>query len=140
MLGADPSKIDDVIITHLHYDHAGDLESFPNARFFLQDREMAYATGRCMCHAPLRHAYAVDYVVNMVRLVYDDRVQYVDGEMQIAPGLSVHHIGGHTDGVQSVRSLDPQGLARARIRRQPFLRQYGDPEPFPHRLQRRRHA
>ena len=33
-----------------------------------------------MCHAPLRHAYAVDYVVNMVRLVYDDRVQYVDGE------------------------------------------------------------
>ena len=67
MMGADPGKIDDVIITHLHYDHAGDLESFPNARFCLQDREMAYATGRCMCHAPLRHAYAVDYVANMVR-------------------------------------------------------------------------
>ena len=35
MLGADPKKIEDVVISHLHYDHAGDLDSFPNARFYL---------------------------------------------------------------------------------------------------------
>ena len=131
MMGADPGKIDDVIITHLHYDHAGDLESFPNARFYLQDREMAYATGRCMCHAPLRHPYAVDYVVNMVRLVYDDRVQYVDSEMQIAPGLSVHHIGGHTDGVQSVRVWTRKGWLVLASDANHFYDNMAIPNPFP---------
>ena len=38
-----------LIVTHLHYDHAGTLDHFPAARFHIQDAEMAYATGRCMC-------------------------------------------------------------------------------------------
>ena len=109
MMGIDAAEVENVIISHMHYDHCGDLSSFPNAKFYLQDREMSYCTGRCMMHAPLRHPYAVDYVIDMVRLVYDDRVQYVDGEMQIAPGISVHHIGGHTDGVQSVRVWTKKG-------------------------------
>ena len=46
--------VTDVIITHMHYDHAGNHGLFPNARYHLQDREMAYCTGRCMCHAGLR--------------------------------------------------------------------------------------
>ena len=54
MLGGDPDQIEDVIISHMHYDHCGDLSSFPNAKFYLQDREMSYCTGRCMMHAPLR--------------------------------------------------------------------------------------
>src|SRR6266851_2678309 len=57
-LGLAPEQIEDVIITHLHYDHAGTLDAFPRARFHIQDREMAFATGRCMCHAAMRHAFA----------------------------------------------------------------------------------
>jgi glyoxylase-like metal-dependent hydrolase (beta-lactamase superfamily II) len=131
MLGGDPDKIEDVIISHMHYDHCGDLSSFPNAKFYLQDREMSYCTGRCMMHAPLRHPYAVDYVVNMVRLVYDDRVQYVDGEMQIAPGISVHHIGGHTDGVQSVRVWTRKGWLVLASDATHFYDNMAIPNPFP---------
>src|SRR5215510_2172956 len=36
MVGVDAATVDDVIITHLHYDHAGTLEAFPKARFHLQ--------------------------------------------------------------------------------------------------------
>jgi len=46
LLEVDPDKVTDVIVTHLHYDHAGNLDRLPRARFHLQDRDMAYATGR----------------------------------------------------------------------------------------------
>jgi glyoxylase-like metal-dependent hydrolase (beta-lactamase superfamily II) len=102
-LGVDPSAVRDVVITHLHYDHAGNLSAFPAATFHLQDAEMAYATGRCMCHARLRAAFDVEDVVTMVRRVYDGRVRFVDGDAEIAPGVSVHHVPGHTRGLQCVR-------------------------------------
>ncbi len=102
-LGVDPGSVEDVIITHLHYDHAGDPGAFPNARLHLQEREMAFATGRHMGSRAMRGAFDVDYVCDFVRAVYDERVSFVDGSSEIAPGVSVHHVGGHTDGHQVVR-------------------------------------
>lgn len=108
-LGTDPRQVEDVIITHLHYDHAGGLDRFPKARFHVQDGEVAYATGRHMCHAPIRHAYAVEDVVQMVRAVYAGRVEFHEGDRELAPGLSLHKIGGHTMGMQSVRVHTKRG-------------------------------
>ncbi|MFT3801163.1 MAG: N-acyl homoserine lactonase family protein [Burkholderiaceae bacterium] len=107
--GAPPESIGDVVITHLHYDHAGNLDRFPNARFHLQDREMAFATGRCMCHGVLRHPFSVEDVTSMVRHVYGDRVVFSDGDDEIAPGITVHRVGGHTDGLQVVRVSTKRG-------------------------------
>src|SRR6478752_1701938 len=50
----DVNAVKDVILTHLHYDHAGNFDRFPNARFHLQEREMAYGTGRYMRPAGIR--------------------------------------------------------------------------------------
>jgi glyoxylase-like metal-dependent hydrolase (beta-lactamase superfamily II) len=99
----------DVVITHLHYDHAGNLDLFPNARFHLQDREMAFATGRHMCSGCLRYAFEVEDVVGMVRAVYADRVVFHDGDDEVAPGVTVHRVGGHTEGLQMVRVLTQRG-------------------------------
>src|SRR5690606_22042477 len=44
LLGVDAAQARDVIITHLHYDHVGNFDLFPNARFHLQDAELAFAT------------------------------------------------------------------------------------------------
>jgi glyoxylase-like metal-dependent hydrolase (beta-lactamase superfamily II) len=107
--GVSPDDIGDVVITHLHYDHAGNLDCFPNARFHLQDREMAFATGRCMCHARLRHPFSVEDVTMMVRHVYDERAVFHCGDGEIAPGVTVHHIGGHSDGLQVVRVMTKRG-------------------------------
>ena len=108
-LGTDPASVKDVVITHLHYDHAGNLDLFPNARFHLQEREMAFATGRHMCAACIRHTFDVEDVVRMVRAVYAERVIFHDGDDEIAPGVSVHHVGGHTDGMQMVRVETERG-------------------------------
>lgn len=102
-LDIDPEQVTDIIISHLHYDHSGNHDLFPRARYHLQDREMAYGTGRCMCHAHQRIPFEADDVVAMVRKVFDGRVVFHDGEETLAPGLTVHHLGGHSKGLQCVR-------------------------------------
>ncbi|WP_207482776.1 N-acyl homoserine lactonase family protein [Arenibaculum pallidiluteum] len=108
-LGIDADTVQDVIITHMHYDHAGNDDLFPRARFHVQDCEMSYATGRCMCHGPLNHPYDVDNVVAMVRRVYSGRVTFHDGTDELAPGITLHRIGGHSRGLQSVRVRTRRG-------------------------------
>lgn len=109
LLGVDAAEVEDVIITHLHYDHAGNLALFPKATFHLQDSEMSFATGRSMCHGILRAPYDVEDVVQMVRKVYADRVRFHDGDSALFPGVSLHHIGGHCAGLQAVRIWTPKG-------------------------------
>lgn len=103
LLEVDSATVSDVIVTHLHYDHIGNFELFPRARFHLQDRELAYATGRYMATEFFAQAYEADEIVAMVRHVYAGRVRFYDGDAEIASGLSVHLLGGHTRGLQAVR-------------------------------------
>ena len=101
--GVDADDVRDVVISHLHYDHCGNDDLFDNARYHLQDDEMAYATGRHMCHHAIAHAFEPDYVVSMVRRVYAGRVVFHDGDETLAPGVTLHRLGGHTMGLQVVR-------------------------------------
>ena len=98
----DADTVETVIVTHLHYDHAGGLDRYPNATFHLQSVEMAYATGPCMCHGVLQMPFTVDHVCEMVRHVYSGRVVFHDGSGQVAPGVRVHCVGGHSRGLQVV--------------------------------------
>lgn len=109
-LGVGPDSVKDVIITHLHYDHSGNAALFPNARYHLQDCEMEYATGRCMCHPHQRFPFECDYVVDMVRKVYAGRVRFHDGVSELAPGITLHKIGGHSKGLQCVRVKTRRGF------------------------------
>lgn len=109
LMGVDAATVKDVVITHLHYDHVGTFDDFDLARFHLQDDEMAYATGRHMRHRQFNHGYEVDEVIGMVRMVYKDRVVFHKGEAELAPGISVHRIGGHTHGLQCVRVHTARG-------------------------------
>ncbi|MGH7056615.1 MAG: N-acyl homoserine lactonase family protein [Acetobacteraceae bacterium] len=107
--GIAASDVPEVVLTHLHWDHAGNWNLFPNAVFHLQDSEMAYATGRLMCHGVFRRAMEVDNVIDAVRHVFDGRVRFHDGTAAIAPGITLHLIGGHTGGLQAVRVRTARG-------------------------------
>jgi glyoxylase-like metal-dependent hydrolase (beta-lactamase superfamily II) len=108
-IGVHAEEVHDVVITHLHYDHAGNLGAFPNARFHLQDSEMDFATGRCMCHPRLRRPFELEDVLTIVTRLYAGRVNFVDGDQEIAAGISVHHVPGHTRGLQCVRVETARG-------------------------------
>jgi len=110
-LGIDAAAVEDVIITHLHYDHAGNLALFPKARFHVQEREVQFATGRMMCnnHGSFTLAIEVDDVVDLVRATYARRVTQHDGEVEFAPGIRLHRVGGHTPGSQVVSVWTARG-------------------------------
>lgn len=109
-LDIDAAAVQDIIITHMHYDHAGNIDAFPNARLHLQEAEMAYCTGRCMCHLPLRKPFEARDVASAIERLYAGRVEFADGDKTIAPGISVHLLGGHTAGLQVVRVHTERGF------------------------------
>jgi glyoxylase-like metal-dependent hydrolase (beta-lactamase superfamily II) len=109
LLGIDPAEVRHVIQTHLHWDHAGQPDLFPAANFHMQTREMAYVTGPAMHHAVLRAGYQVPDIAAHVALLHAGRMRLYDGEVALAPGLSLHHAGGHTDGLQFARLLTRRG-------------------------------
>jgi glyoxylase-like metal-dependent hydrolase (beta-lactamase superfamily II) len=98
-LGLRPEDIDIVINTHLHFDHAGGntrtsegrvVPTFPKARYVVQLGEWEDATRP---HERSRASYLED---NYVPLAEARQLQTVQGEVEVAPGVRVVPVGGHT--------------------------------------------
>lgn len=130
-IGIAPESVSDVVITHMHYDHAGNHGLFPNATYHLQDSEMAYCTGRCMCHPALSQPFAVDDVTAMVRRVFEGQVRFHDGASELALGVSVHRVGGHTAGLQVVRVRTRRGWLVLASDASHFYANMDQGRPFP---------
>lgn len=101
--GVNLAQVDDVVLTHLHYDHVGNLGLFPKAHFHVQEPEVAYATGPYMRFPKLSHSFEVEDVCDVIRLNYAQRVHWHDGDAELAPGITLHLAGGHSAGLQCVR-------------------------------------
>ncbi len=110
-LGVAPAAISDLVVTHLHYDHAGNLNKAPNARLHLQSRELQFATSRYMCvsHISLGGVFEADDVCTVVRENFAGRLNLIDGEAEIKPGIRVYRAGGHTPGMQMVSVQTQRG-------------------------------
>jgi len=96
-LGLKPSDITDVVLTHMHWDHADGMDLFPNARIWLQEEEYTYYTGAAW-HSPDTHGgIEPDDVTALVKLNLAGRVSFVDGDNQmILPGIRCYTGGKHT--------------------------------------------
>lgn len=126
-----PDDITEIIVTHLHYDHAGGLHLFPNATLHLQAAEMAYATGPCMCHDTLRMPFTAGHVCEAIKRLYSGKVIFHDGDGQIADGITVHCIGGHSRGLQAVRVRTQAGWMVLASDAAHFYENFVAAKPFP---------
>lgn len=109
-IGVDPTSVPIVILSHLHYDHCGDLDAFPAATFVLQEDEIAFWTGRFAARGEfIRHVEVAD-IERVVRLNFEGRVRMVDGLHEVVDGVWVQKVGGHTPGMQATYVRTSQGI------------------------------
>lgn len=98
-MGVRGADVDHVVISHLHFDHVGNLDLFPNATFSMARAEYDFWTGPVGDRdllSTVTHPEDVQYVK---RLAEDSRVHLVDGdEAEVLPGITASVIPGHTPG------------------------------------------
>ena len=101
-VGVDPASIDFVVVSHLHYDHAGGMvdaagnPNFARARYVVQRDESEAAHGDELRLAGLMEREQLDLVRGAGQLAE------VQGEVELVSGVSVLPTGGHTRGSQAV--------------------------------------
>lgn len=130
-VGIDPKKVEHVIVTHLHWDHVGNYDRFPNATFYVQESELAFCTGRHANFPVFKQALEGEDIAAVVKLLYDGRVQLLDGTRRLLPGITCHKVGGHTAGMQIVEVATARGTAVVASDATHSYRNLRENTPFP---------
>jgi N-acyl homoserine lactone hydrolase len=106
-LGWNPDDVNLVIMTHLHWDHCGNNGIFSKAEFVLQEEEMRYA----VCPLPIQAVPYESFSIGASPLWLDTMCQFkiIRGDKELAPGIRLIHLPGHTPGFQGVLVETDQG-------------------------------
>lgn len=109
--GVKPEDITDVIVTHMHWDHADGIDLFPRAKIWVQKDELAYYAGEGWQKKNTHGGIDAEDVLTMVKLNTEGRVGLVNGDNQeIIPGVICHIGGKHTYQSQYVSVAAKDGI------------------------------
>jgi len=100
-VGIRPDDVDAVVVTHCHFDHIGNISAFPRARILVQRAEMEFWTahGAKPPQAFSAEAAELEYLWAAAAA---GRVDVLDGDAEVLPGVTAHFVGGHCPGQQVV--------------------------------------
>ena len=106
-LGINAEDVKFVVNTHLHWDHCFNNEQFPNAKIYVQKRELQYA----ICPLPQHYSHYESLQVGLTPpwIKALTRIQPVEGDCELLPGIDLVLLPGHTPGFQGVLVNTDQG-------------------------------
>jgi glyoxylase-like metal-dependent hydrolase (beta-lactamase superfamily II) len=111
-IGVEASRINRVIITHVNFDHISGIELFPNATFYIQEREFNFWIKDPIAKKP-PFSRVTDPLGNayLAKLEGTERLVLIDGDQEILPGIELLLAPGHTPGLQVVSVSMVRGTA-----------------------------
>lgn len=107
--GLEPADVPTVILSHLHWDHFAANRLYASAAFYLQRKEMEFWRSPASDYPFLRHF--TGETADADGLLEEGRLHLLEGEVEIADGVTVHPTPGHSPGHQSVRVRTAEGWA-----------------------------
>ena len=115
-IGVKPNDVTKVVITHMHWDHVGGMEmmpkAYPKATFYVQKREYDFWTKHPVAKRKIFAGTADPLAYKIMQeMEGTPRLQLVNGDMNIGPGLDIMLGPGHTIGTQSLAVPTAKGTA-----------------------------
>lgn len=102
--GVDPAAITDIVLSHLHWDHAGGIDLFPEAVVWIQKAEYAYYTGEAWQAGGQRGGIDPEDLIALLRRNTQGKLRFIDGDdKEILPGIRVFMGARHTFASQYLR-------------------------------------
>jgi glyoxylase-like metal-dependent hydrolase (beta-lactamase superfamily II) len=96
-LGIRPEDVNDIFLSHMHWDHAGGVDLFPSARIWVQKEEYEYYTGAAWQGRTTHGGIDPDDVLEIVKRNIAGRLTLVAGEDEVSISGVAFHVGGrHT--------------------------------------------
>jgi glyoxylase-like metal-dependent hydrolase (beta-lactamase superfamily II) len=128
--GVEASQVRKVILSHLHWDHCSGVKLFPNATFYVQEKEFSFWTKDPIAKKPV---FQMDYdhsaITYLSQMQGSGQLVLVEGDKEILPGIELLLAPGHTPGLQAVAVKTGSGTAVLGSDCAHFFRNYAEEWP-----------
>ena len=108
-IGVRPADVDHLVLSHLHFDHVGNMSAFTNATFSVSRVEYEYWTGPYADRPVAARFVDAEDVESARRLLASERVRLVEESEVLFPGIRVTRVGGHTPGLMITEAMSSAG-------------------------------
>ena len=102
-LGIPPASVENVILTHMHWDHMSGIDLFPSATFYVQEEEFRFWTQDPVAkRGPFRQLSDEVSLRRLASLAGTDKLRLLRGDTVVLPGIECLLSPGHTVALQTV--------------------------------------
>lgn len=109
-LGVDTSRLHPLVVTHAHYDHIGNVGLFSCSPVVISAAELEFWTSPMATKPLIAHFAESDEVAALEQIEREGRLRRFSGTTEVAPGVVVTEVGGHTPGQSIVTVRTSEGV------------------------------